>query len=789
MSSKTKISAQISTLFLLLFISLPSLAQEKHTLSGYINDFDSGESLIGAVVYLKSNPQKGCSSNAFGFYSLTLEEGEHQLMVSYLGYQDKELSIDLSKDQELNIELESTVLTAEEVVVVDKRTDENINDAKMGTIELSVEKIKSIPAFMGEVDILKSIQLLPGVQSVSEGTGGFYVRGGGANQNLMLLDDAIVYNGGHLLGFFSVFNADAIKNTKLIKGGMPAEYGGRISSVLDISMKDGNNKRLQVDGGLGFISSRLTVQGPLIKEKCSFLVSGRRTYLLDLAQPYINTTEYAGTNYYFYDLNAKLNYIISQKDRLFLSGYFGRDVFDYSSAERGFSLQIPWGNATASLRWNHLFNEKMFLNTTLIFNDYNFEFYGQQDEFDFTLFSGIRDYSLKMDLDIYASSRHKLKLGGQYFYHIFTPNRSVGNLGDTELEEILFKRYAHEAAVYLQDEFKISEKLLVELGLRASMFQQVGPYERAAFNGSSVDTLKYEKLEPVKTYSGLEPRLNARYKLDKSSSIKASISSNKQYVHLVSNSASTLPTDVWIPSSDLVKPQQGIQYALGYFKNFDNNRYESSIEVFYRNLKDQIDYSDVYVPELGEELELNFDFGKGRVFGFELFFKKAIGDLNGWIGYTYTNTQNTFQNINNGLPFVTNYDRPHDLAAALNYEINDKWQIGAAFVFASDKPFTPAESIFITTDGRIGTIYGERNTVRIKDYHRLDFTLNWTPKPNKKKGVKSTFNFSAFNVYGRKNYFFYYYDPQVFEGNFDNKMYGVSIFPTIVPSISWNFSY
>ncbi len=797
---------QFLLLILVALSSISLVAQQKYTVSGYLTDESSGETLIGAYVYLSSDNSIGTVSNLYGFYSMTLDAGTYTINVSYVGYKSMSYEIDLSENLEFNVELSLEGITTEEIVVTDTRTDENVNDAKMGTVQMSVEKIKALPAFMGEVDILKTLQLLPGVQSVGEGNGGFYVRGGGPNQNLILLDDATVYNGGHLFGFFSVFNADAIKNTTLYKGGMPAEYGGRISSVLDISMKEGNKKKFQVDGGIGLISSRLTLQGPILKGKTSFLVSGRRTYILDLMQPYIDKTDLKGTNYYFYDLNAKINHTFSKKDRLYLSGYFGRDVFSFKSNDRGFNLEIPWGNATTSLRWNHLFTDKLFMNTTLLFNDYNFEFTGgqnegEQNEFSFNLYSGIRDFSLKSDIDFYPTPKHKFKFGAHYTYHIFTPSITNFTSGDTDFEPVESKRYAHEAAIYLQDNFDLTDKIKVEMGLRGSFFQQVGPYDRIDKSEGSLDTIRYENLEPVKSYGGLEPRINVRYKLDNSSSIKASVAKTNQYVHLVSSSASTLPTDVWVPSSDIVRPQTGIQYAIGYFKNFKENNYEGSVELFYRDINNIADYADDYVPELGENIEDNFAFGYGKAYGAEFFLKKNFGKFNGWLGYTYTKTENIFDGslenvanpdltIDNGEAFVTNYDRPHDVSVALNYQLNEKWQFGGIFVYASDKPYTPAIGTFTNSTGSPGIIYGKRNSARIRDYHRLDFSATFTPKPNKTKGLISTFNFSAFNVYARKNLFFIFFDTeQPTDESVKITPIGISLVPTIIPSVTWNFKF
>jgi len=774
------------------FACLSLTAQQKYTLSGYISDASNSENLIGSALYVKDDQGKGTVSNLYGFYSLTLPEGNYTFLCSYLGYQTVEFQVNLTKDVEFNIELPVEGIMADEIVVKSERKDANVSDTKMGTVELSVSKIKTLPAFMGEVDVLKTIQLLPGVQSAGEGNAGFYVRGGGPDQNLILLDDATVYNSGHLFGFFSVFNADALKNTTLIKGGMPAQYGGRLSSVLDITMKEGNKKRFQVDGGVGLIASRLTLQGPIVKGKSSFIVSGRRTYALDLAQPAIDNTDFAGTNYYFFDLNAKVNYEFSNKDRLFLSGYFGRDVFTYKSAERGFDLSIPWGNATGTVRWNHLFNDKLFMNATLLYNDYNFEFRGGQDDFYFQVFSGVKDWGAKVDLDYFPNIRNKIKFGGQYTYHVFTPNSATGQAGDTEFETTLSKRYANEGALYVQDEIELTDRIKVNAGLRFSVFQHVGPFSELINEG--MDTIKYDNFESIKTYTGIEPRINFRFKIDNTSSIKASFAVANQYLHLVSNSASTLPTDVWVPSSVLVEPQRGTQYSLGYFKNLKKDEYETSLEVFYRDMKNQLDYGESYVPEFGEELERSFVVGRGRAYGVELFLKKTQGELNGWIGYTLSRTERIFDDenedfqINGGEPYPAKYDRTHDVSVALNYTPSDKWTFGGVFVYGTGNAITLVEQIAIWED-KVGIIYGDRNSRRIKPYHRIDLSATYTPKPNKTKGLISSFNFSIYNIYNRKNVYFTYFDTNIDEaGTINNTAYEVSIFP-VIPSITWNFKY
>lgn len=541
-------------------------AQEKFTLSGYIKDFNTGETLVESNIYNKDNLSEGTTSNIYGFYSLSLPKGEYTIAYSYLGYADKEIKITLDQNIELNVQMESGLTVSE--VVVTAEEDDNVHGTQMGTIDLPVENIKLLPSLLGEVDILKALQLLPGVLSAGEGNAGFYVRGGGPDQNLILLDEAVVYNSGHLFGFFSVFNTDAIKNTTLIKGNMPAVYGGRVSSVVDIQMKDGNNKEYNVEGGIGLIASRLTIQGPIQKEKSSFMVSGRRTYAFELAQPFIKGTDFAGTNYFFYDLNAKVNYRFSQKDRVYLSAYFGRDVLEYNAVARGLTFKMPYGNATATLRWNHLFSEKLFMNLTAIYNDYDFGFEGDQGDFTLDVFSGVRDYNAKIDFDYFPTPKHKIKFGANYTYHRLTPNIARATSGEVNFDSGIEAKYASESAIYLQDDWAINNKISIQGGLRLSSFTHLGPY-------NSADGTVYNKGDNVKIYFGLEPRFSGKYSLSKTTSLKAGVSVNYQYLHLVSNSSSTLPIDIWVPSSQKVKPQIGIQYAAGYFQNFANDKYES----------------------------------------------------------------------------------------------------------------------------------------------------------------------------------------------------------------------
>jgi len=777
--------------FFILFLSatFTGSAQNKYTISGYIKDSLNGETLIGATVTVQGQA-KGISSNLYGFYSITLDEGEYMLICSFIGYRYKAVSIHLKADTKINFEVLPKSYLAEEVVVTSKKRDANVKNAQMGKITLPMEQIRSIPAFLGEVDLLKTIQFLPGVRNAGEGSAGIYVRGGGPDQNLILLDDAPVYNTGHLFGFFSIFNSDAIKNVTLIKGGMPAQYGGRLSSVLDVSMKEGNNQKLQIDAGLGVVASRLSIQGPIKKNKSSFILSGRRTYVDALAKPFIkSTSQFKGSGYYFYDLNAKVNYIFSDKDRLYLSGYFGRDVFDYVNGKQSLKFNIPWGNSTGTLRWNHVFNNKLFGNTTAVYNDYNFSFNAAQNDFELKLASGIRDLSLKQDFDLYPYTGHKLKFGGIYTYHKFTPSVISGRQDTTVLNPNNAQiKYAHEAAVYLQDDWEINEKLKVHAGLRYSWFQQTGPYKiyETDDNGNRTDSIVFGKGRSVKSYGGLEPRFTARYALNDETSIKGSVTRNLQYIHLVSNAGTTLPTDIWVPSTYKVKPQISWLYALGLFKNFKDNMYETSVELYYKQMQNQIEYAEGYVPNSLDDTENSFVFGKGWSYGTELFVNKTKGRLTGWVGYTLSWTWRQFSDLNFGKKYPAKYDRRHDMSIVAQYELNKKWKLSASFVFGTGNSATLPQRFYIV-GGILTQEYSNINQYRLPSYHRLDFSAILTPKKNINRKWKSEWVFSIYNAYNRRNPYFVYFDQSgsPFNGTLEIQAKQVSLFP-VIPAITWN---
>ena len=787
----------------------PTYGQTKHSISGYVSLLSNGEALGNAKIFVAS-ANKGTLTNTYGFYSLTLEAGVYEISYRYTGFPSVLKTIDLtSKDVSLNIELgiKDGEKFIEEVVVNGKRGD-NVNSAKLGQMELDIEQIKKLPAFMGEVDVIKTIQLLPGVSSVSEGGQGFYVRGGGPDQNLVLLDEGVVYNAAHLFGFFSVFNSDAVKSVNLIKGGMPANYGGRLSSVLEVNMNEGNNKRFGVKGGLGIISSRLTVEGPLKKDKGSFIVSGRRTYIDVLAKAFIpDSSPFAGSGYYFYDLNAKLNYKLGEKDRIFLSGYYGKDVFTFADRDGGFSADMPWGNGIAAFRWNHVFNSKIFMNVTSTFSDYKFKFGSKQDEFKIEFLSGIQDFGTKVDFSYYPNTKHRIKWGVNYVYHIFTPS-SVSASQDT----VVFntgnaqKLFSHEEAIYLMDEFDLNDRFRINAGLRYTLFQHVGSFTRYIKGDiSKPDTsIQYGRGDLIKFYHGLEPRVSFRWLTGVHNSIKGGFAYNYQFVHLTSLSAVSLPTDIWYPTTDIAKPQKGFQASLGYFQNFFDDKYEASVEIYYKGMKNMIEFKEGALPSdnVSDNTDNLLVFGQGWAYGIEFFFKKSVGKFTGWIGYTWAKTERKFPDLNGGKVYPAKYDRRHDLTVVGMYTLSDHWSLSGSFIYATGNTLTLPTSWYVQ-DQNLLYNYGARNSTRMAPYHRLDISATWYDKAYKertdpatqkviqvKKKLRNNIAISVYNVYNRANPFFLFVDSDgnLLSGDFKLTVKQVSLFP-IIPSVTWNFEF
>ena len=781
----------ITVIFLFLSCSISVTAQKKVTISGYLKDVSSGEDLIGASVFIKET-MKGTTANTYGFFSFSLDPGEYTLIASYVGFDTYEQKISLTEDVRININLTPTAIEMKDVVVTGEKST-NTESTEMGRATIDIDKVKSLPAFMGEADPMKTIQLLPGVLSAGEGNSGFYVRGGGPDQNLILLDEAVVYNASHLFGFFSVFNADAVKNIELYKGTMPSNFGGRLASVVDVTMKDGNNQKFEVDGGVGLIASRLTVQGPIKKNKASFLVSGRRTYIDVVARPFIKeSSPFKGTGYYFYDLNAKLNYKFSDKDRVYLSGYLGKDKFYFKDSDAGFEAEIPWGNATATARWNHLYSDKLFSNLSLIYSKYDFSFGAIQDQFEFKLFSGIQDYNAKLDYHWFPANRHKVKFGANYVYHTFIPSNATARSGEVTFNTgDIVKLFGHEGAVYFSDDFDVTEKFRLNVGARYSGFAHMGPFTRYLKDpttGQNSDTIVYNRGDVVKFYHGIEPRMSMRYAINKTSSVKAAYTHNLQYIHLASLSTVSLPTDVWVPVTDRTKPQIGDQYSVGYFKNLKQDMYEASVEVYYKTMKNQVEYREGAQPDddVLDNIDNNFVFGKGWSYGAEFFLKKRHGDFNGWIGYTLAWTKRQFDDINLGEVFYAKFDRRNDASVALTYNYK-KWTFGLVFIYATGNAITLPNSWYII-DNTITYEYAPRNTIRMIPYHRLDLSATYHFK--KREKFSSELNISVYNVYSRLNPYFLYINTEgdPYNGSLTIKAKQVSLFP-ILPSVTYNFKF
>jgi hypothetical protein len=809
-------------LFFILF-NVEFLRGQNITISGKITDKSNGETMPGTTIFVKEI-NKAFSTNNYGFYSITLPSGNYSLTYYFTGYSPINKIIQLQKDIIINLSLAPEEIQMEEVTISGEKSDKNIQGSQMGTVNMDMEQIKSLPQFMGEVDVMKTVQLIPGVKSAGDGQTGFYVRGGGPDQNLVLLDEAVVYNASHLMGFFSVFNGDAIKNLTLIKGGMPAQYGNRLSSVLDIQMKEGNNQRFEVNGGIGIIASRLTVQGPLKKDTSSFIISARRTYVDVLAKPFFKPgSPFAGTSYFFYDLNAKFNYLFNDKNKIFFSGYFGRDKFLFRDNESGFNVNIPWGNSTGCFRWNHIFNNKLFSNTSLIYSYYDFSFGALQEGFEFKLFSGIRDWNLKQDFSYFPNTRHDVKWGWNYTFHTFIPTNVSAKQGETtfDLGDVV-KLYAHDAHAYITDDWELTDYLKLNTGIRFSYFAQVGPFTRYLKNqsGSIVDSVIYGRQKKVVDYNGLEPRAALRWTLTKSSSLKASFTRNFQYIHLASISSVSLPTDVWMPSTEYIKPQIGNQYAVGFFKNFKNDEYETSFEAYYKDMKNLIEYKEGAQPQdnVLDNPDNSFTFGSGKAYGGEFFVKKSAGKLTGWIGYTLSWTKRKFAEINMGQEFYAKYDRRHDASLVVTYEYNKRWTFSGIWVYGTGNAGTLPNSLAFF-EGDIMTIYGMRNSYRFQPYHRMDLSATYTPDRKKQilrkklkienkqkaqgkeinteniprkwmKGYESSWSFSVFNAYNRMNPYFIYFDSEgeFTQGTFKVTAKQVSLFP-ILPSITWNFKF
>lgn len=753
-------------------------AAEKFTISGTIRSAAKGETLIGASVRAGN---WGTSSNEYGFYSLTLPRGTYTLEVTAIGLQSVQQKVELTRDTKINFSLQDEVKSLEGVVVNAQSRGRSISSPQMGVERLSTREIKNIPVLLGERDILKTIQLLPGIKSAGDGNSGFYVRGGAIDQNLILLDEAPVYNASHLLGFFSTFNSDAIKDMTVYKGGMPAQYGGRLSSVLDIKMNDGNNQDYNVSGGVGLISAKLNVEGPIQKDRSSFLVTGRRTY----ADMFLKLSKDSAVNnntLYFYDLNAKLNYQLGERDRLFLSGYFGKDVLGV-----GKSFGIEWGNGTGTLRWNHIFSNRLFANTSLIFSNYKYKISIRSGGDDFDIFSQIQDWNLKQEYQWNASSRNSVRFGFNTIFHRITPGEVDAKNSVSVNDAALQKRYSWENALFISNTWKATDKLNLTYGARLTSFSILGQgdYFQIDADGNVTDTFSYRAGEFVKTYVNLEPRLAASYVLSPISSVKAAYVRNVQNLHLVSNSTSSNPTDKWIASTNIIKPEVSDQVSIGYYRDLANRRWELSVETYYKTMQNQIDYRDgADIFANSDAIESQLLFGKGRAYGIEMLIKKKAGKFTGWVSYTLSKTEKKINGINNNRWYNARQDRTHEIAIVGSYQLTSKWTISANWVYYTGDAVTfPAGKYRI--DDQTIFYYTERNGYRMPSYHRLD--LGATCELKKKKRWSSELTFSLYNAYGRENaYAINFQDNPDDPSRTEAVRFALFKF---IPSISYNFKF
>jgi hypothetical protein len=767
----------LCVIFFFLLVSPETIfAQKRFTLSGYLRDETSGEALIYGTIYPESL-KTGVSTNEFGFFSITLPEGKYNMVFSYVGYQTIKKEMYFDKTIQENFSLSPIETQIEEITVTGKPKENMVRQNEIGTVRMDVRELSSIPILFGEQDILKSIQLMPGVSPVGEGNSGFYVRGGNPDQNLILLDDAPVFNPSHLLGFFSVFNSDAIRDVKLYKGGVPARYGGRASSVMDIRMKEGNMKDFNVSGGIGLISSRLMAEGPILQDKSSFMISGRRTYA-DLFLPLSNDENIKDNKLYFYDLNLKTNLIINNNNRIFLSGYFGRDVL--KAKDFGFS----WGNMAGSLRWNHQFSPSLFANTTMVINDYNYNTEGDIDG-RFSLLAGISDVSLKQDYALSLSNDLNFLFGFNAVHHHFKPGEVMSNSKNIKSFKISEKD-GLENALYAFSEYQLSNKVNIGFGLRMSTFSRIGPGTENTYNetGSVVQTETFASGKFYRNYFGFEPRFNLTWLLSDVSSIKTGYNRMSQYIHLLSNSSAGTPIDYWLPSSNNIKPQFISQISVGYFRELKSKGIDFSIEGYYKNMENQIDYRNNADVFLNENAEAELLFGTGRSYGLEVLCKKEGHIFSGWISYTLSRTEKQFDQINDGTWYPARQDRTHDVSVVANLKANKKLSLSAIWVYYTGNAITfPSGKYMI--DENIVSYYSSRNGYRMPAYHRLD--LGATLLLREKHKFRSELNFGLFNAYGRKNAY-----SILFQTNENNsaiteavKLYLFSV----IPSITWNFRF
>lgn len=784
--------------FLLLACFAGLDAQTKVTVKGYVRDAANGETLIGATIYLDGT-DKGTATNEYGFYSLTVQPGTYTLVASYLGYGDQRNKVELLGNQTFDFAMGQAGSLLAEVTVTATEEDQNVSTVQMSVERLDMGTIEKIPSLLGEVDVLRSIQLLPGVTSVGEGAAGFNVRGGSIDQNLVILDEAPVFNSSHLFGFFSVFNPDAVKGVQLYKGGIPARYGGRLSSILDVRMKEGNNQQFEMQGGIGTIFSRLSVEAPIVKDKSSFLLAGRRSYIDVLAAPFL-TDDLAGTKLNFYDLTLKTNYRFSDKDQVFLSGYLGRDVFAPGD-DAGFS----WGNATGTLRWNHLFTDKLFANLTLYYSDYdyaiNFGDDPNQDAFNWD--ASIVNISAKPEFSWFLSPKNVIRFGGQVIHYEFQPANAIAVSGGDRIDISLNRQWALESSAFVENEITLFDRLKLNYGLRISKFAYLGgrnvyTYGEAPRRGLPRPLTGIEatdRSETIEDWFYLEPRAALQFSLGETSSLKASYQRTVQYIHLLSNTTASIPLDIWTPSTNNIDPQLADQYALGYFRNLDENNYELSVEGYYKDFDKLVDYIDGADLVLNEFVEGQILTGVGRALGGELQIKKTRGRASGWLNYTLARTERLVEGINNNNWYPTRFDQTHNFNLTGFYELSYRVTLSGTFVYNTGTPLTLANSGYYQLGYYMPNNAGDaRNNFRIPDYHRLDLSVTLDPKREKAdRRWQGQWIFGVYNLYARRNPFTIYgnqVDGRTTPGAAINtEAIKLSVVGSIIPSISYNFTF
>lgn len=792
------INHNIKILFIMLFALMSLVCNEnllaqkqKYTISGSVTDSNTNKPLYLASVVLEGT-KIGDATDMNGNFSFNVDEGNYTLICTFIGYETHSIKINANQNINIDIKLKPIVVSSNIFEVTSKAVDKNVSSVNIGVVDLPVKVLEKIPVVFGEADILKTIQLLPGIQSGDEGSNTFFVRGGGSDQNLITLDGATVYNPSHAAGFFSVFNTNIINSAEVYKGGMAPEYGGRMSSVIDVKTKDGDKEEYKGKLGVGLLSSNVLVEGPIQKGKSSFIFGARRTYADLILKPFSKGTDFEGTNTYFYDLNGKLSFTLGKKDFLSITGFYSKDIFNFNPENASIGYNMNWKNSIGVINWSHFFTNNLTLNSSAKIVDYKLQLDGFESAYSMDLYSGIRDYSISSKLSWEINKNNTIKLGVEYTYHIFKPHSVSASSEDTQFDiNKINSYYANDVSAFVQHETEFLENFKFLYGLRYNYYAHIGPFTRYKidnyFNFNNIDSIIYDPFQTIKGYHLFEPRFNLRYSIDSSQSIKFSYTLNRQGANMVPMSSMILPTDVWYPATELVKPQMSNQISLGYFKNFLDNKIETSVEVYYKKMNNLLEFNIYanFINSYHTNPDYLFIFGSGKSYGIELFANKTIGDLTGWISYTLSKTTRNFEQINNGESFYARFDRRHDVSFLLDYKLNDKWNFSAVWVYSTGNAITIPNSFYII-NGSIVVEYGEYNGWRMPDYHRLDLSANW--KVLDKRKLKGTLNFSIYNAYSRKNAYMISFVPEINDDVMQYKANKITIFP-ILPSISFNLEF